>query len=175
MRVAYSQVKRLNLFHKNYHFGTLDVPTDTQTELYVKDSKQIIIDASIKEGLSEYDFYVKYLTIQSTINKLSNEGLVLTKSNIEYLAKIMELPLDKNLTFNSSNNKSEDIVQSLGKTAQALYNGLTVLKKLGVLVLNDDNEYELTKELQILRKIIKKQLSKNNGATYDLVINFVVK
>jgi hypothetical protein len=91
------------------------------------------------DALSEYDFYVMYLTILTTTNDVLNKlnelnsqyklKPTLTPTHIIYLATLMTKSLDFTISTNSKSNKITEIAIEIGKTGQSFYNAINKLKK----------------------------------------------
>lgn len=186
--IKYTNRTRLGFFRNVTTVGSLELePKSLLLENQrIIESKYYTNSIDIKnttDSISEIEFYIMYLTMVSTANKLVNgfkEGKVnkpvLTPTHITYLATLMSKPLDYTISTNSKSNKITEIAEELGKTSQSFYSALHKLKKDKWLYITEDSNIKLVNSLENLRKMIKGQLELNNNtAIWDSLFRFIIQ
>jgi hypothetical protein len=177
--IQYTNVSKLCNFRQVINIGTLHFDKDSLSLInkHTLESKyhnnKVIID-SVDNSISEYKFYIMYLTMIATNNSF-NESPALTPTQIKYLAIMMSKPLDYTIPTNSKANKMTSIAALLGKEAQSFYSATHKLKKMNWLYVDEDSNFALEPRLEALRKMIKGQLLLNNGiAIWDTLFRYVI-
>lgn len=139
-------------------------------------SNQTII-ARVDDTISELDFYKCYLQLKSGLAKTvyNDSSVKLTDVTIEYMANIMNKPLDFTMPSNAKNMVQMNLAKELGRTSKSAYSAINRLKKAGYLVVTEDNIIMPNEELQRLRVITKAHLDKVNAFPLSYALNFIIK
>ena len=172
---------RLNRFRDTYSVGNLTLTEEAKSlEMRRMQESSVLGNEleikNVSNTITEFEFYVMYLTVISTANILTNRGDKLTPTYINYLAKFMSKPLDYTIPVNSKSNRISEIADELGKSSQSLYNAINKLKKHKWIYIDEDQNLKLQTKLENLRKIIKTQLEINdNVAIWDTLFRYVIK
>jgi len=86
----------------------------------------------------------------------------------------MEYFLDKKKSKNYQ-SKNFELAKELKVTRSALYNLRSSIITKGILIEDEDSLLSFPKEIQVLRRVIKDNLAKDQKFEFDYVFNFTIE
>lgn len=176
-RTKSKEVKiRMRRDHRFFNMIRENIGDSSVTDLEDKDDQ--IIDVMVGDTIDEITFYKCFLHLKSSLAKTvydPGDGLgKLTDVTIEYMAKIMSMPLEYTMPTNAKNMVQTNLAKSLGRTSKSAYSAINRLKKAGYLEVTEDNIIMPVNELQRLRKVTKAHLDKYGAFPISYMLNFIV-
>lgn len=124
---------------------------------------------------SEYEFYKFYFNVMN-IRRLKKFRL--TGHEIQLISIICSKPMEYFLDKKKSKNyqsKNFELAKELKVTRSALYNLRSSIITKGILIEDEDSLLSFPKEIQVLRRVIKDNLAKDQKFEFDYVFNFTIE
>ena len=174
--MAKSKDVKIRLRRDHRYFNTIVENIGDTTLNNIKDLDDQVIEVKVSDTVDEATFYKCFLHLKSSLAKtVYDDGLgKLTDVTIEYMAKIMSMPLNFSMPSNAKNMVQTNLAKSIGRTSKSAYSAINRLKKAGYLEVTEDNLIMPTGELQKLRMITKAHLEQHGAFPISYMLNFIV-